>query len=49
MKKEFYEVGTYIYLLDENEVNLLIDLSNRNLLKFTPEKIEIYESENKAN
>ena len=41
-QREFYEVGTKIYYVTETEVQLLLDLAKSNLLKFTPQKIDIY-------
>ena len=43
--KEYYRVGYRVYLLSKIEVQLLVDLSNCNLLKFTPEKLEVYGAE----
>ena len=41
-QRKFYEVGTKIYYLTEAEAQLLLDLAKSNLLKFTPEEIDIY-------
>lgn len=41
-ERVFYEVGHRIYYLTETEVQLLVDLSNCNLLKFTPKQIDVY-------
>lgn len=40
--KQFIEVGYTILYLEEKEVKLLSYLSEHNLLKFTPKKIEVY-------
>ena len=40
--KQFIEVGYTILYLEEEEVKLLSYLSEHNLLKFTPKKIEVY-------
>ena len=45
--KQFIKVGYTILHLEEEEVKLLEFLSKNNLLKFTPEKIEIYGYEEK--
>lgn len=41
-ERTFYEVGTKIYYLTEVEAQLLLDLAKSNLLKFTPEKVDVY-------
>ena len=40
--KQFIEVGYKVLFLEEEEVKLLSYLSEHNLLKFTPKKIEVY-------
>ena len=47
-KKEFYQIGNAIYLLNEVEVALLTDLDKKGLLKFNLQKIQVYETKNKA-
>ena len=45
--KQFIEVGYKVLYLGEEEIKLLMHLSELNLLKFTPKKIEVYGYENK--
>ena len=40
--KQFIEVGYKVLYLGEEEIKLLSYLSEHNLLKFTPKKIEVY-------
>lgn len=45
--KKFIEIGYNIFYLGEKEIELLNQLSKKNLLKFTPEEIEVYGYEEK--
>lgn len=46
--KKFIEVGYNIFYLGEKEIELLNQLSKKNLLKFTPKEIKVYGYEEKG-
>lgn len=46
--KKFIEVGNEVFYLDDKEVELLNQLSKKNLLKFTPKEIKVYGYEEKV-